>query len=183
MRVFFNILHVEDDDTSARVTANVLRHFDSSWRCESVGNLETAIDLLKANRKKFGVILLDLRLPGIAGLEGLKRIVEVEPNAPVVIYTATVDTDLEDRAFELGAQSYIYKPCDNDELYRRIKRAAVRFYGTCDRIKIPAPPKQKTLKDIILDNKAKAAILTGAILALISGAIAAVNEWLKTRWK
>lgn len=174
----FFLLHVEDNDFAASSTEVVLRHFNASWVIERASNLESGVDLLKANPKKFGLVILDLRLPGVAGLEGLKRIMEIATHIPVVIYTATADPDLEDRAFELGAQSYIYKPCDNDELYRKLKRAVVRFYGTLERCK--PEPLIVDVKAPFLDKKSKIAITTAAIVAAIGAFIAGFWEVIKS---
>jgi DNA-binding NtrC family response regulator len=182
MQKYFEVLHVEDEEAAARVTADVLRHFNPTWRVERVARLELALGLLVANPDKFGLVILDLRLPGIAGLEGLKRIMQIAPHMCVVIYTATVDVDIEDAAFEYGAQSYIYKPCDSNDLYRKINRAVVRFYGTLERCKPePLPAQHRSFRAILLDNKAKAGIITGAILAIVGGLITAAVEWFKAK--
>lgn len=134
MQSTFFVLHIEDDDDVANATGKVLRIFNPTWHVERVNNLDAGMDLLKANPSKFKLVILDLRLPGgYSGLEGLLLIVGSVPRICTVIYSATSDPDMEDRAFVIGAQSYIYKPCDGQELYKKLRRAVMRFYGVIER--------------------------------------------------
>jgi two-component system response regulator AtoC len=69
------------------------------------------------------VIILDIRLPDISGLEVLKRIVEHEPDAKVIIITAYHDMETTIEAMRNGAYDYIHKPIDVDELDRAVTRS------------------------------------------------------------
>ncbi|QBP43158.1 response regulator [Paenisporosarcina antarctica] len=65
---------------------------------------------------KIDVILLDLKLPSMNGLEVLKRIKIILPNVPIVMMSAYVDDNLIQEAMELGATHYMTKPFDIYEL-------------------------------------------------------------------
>lgn len=192
MRNVLDVLHVEDDDEVASATGKVLKLFNPTWRIERVDNLDAGMDLLKANPSKFKLIILDLRLPGgYSGLEVLKIIVDSFPTICTVIYSGTSDPDMEDRAFMIGVQSYIYKPCDGQELYRKLNRAVVRFYGTIERCTpkvpeiptlLPEPlPAPTTLP--LFDRNAKIALATTAITGLVTTLIAIFGDALKTFFK
>jgi DNA-binding NtrC family response regulator len=72
------------------------------------------------------VVLLDLRLPGITGLEVLKGIRESSPASEVIMLTGhgSIDTAIE--SIRMGAFDYVVKPCPLDELQVRIQRAVER---------------------------------------------------------
>jgi DNA-binding NtrC family response regulator len=74
----------------------------------------------------FDVILLDLRMPGIGGMEALRRIRESEATAEVVILTGHPDVDTAIAAMKLGAYDYLTKPFKLAELEQVLCRAAER---------------------------------------------------------
>ncbi|RLA78008.1 MAG: hybrid sensor histidine kinase/response regulator, partial [Deltaproteobacteria bacterium] len=72
------------------------------------------------------VVLLDLKMPGISGMEVLERLLERDPSLPVVVITgyATVDSAVE--AMKKGAYDFIAKPFTPDQLRLVVERAAER---------------------------------------------------------
>jgi len=72
--------------------------------------------------EKFDLVLVDLKMPKIDGIEVLKKIKEVSPQTEVIIVTAyaTIDTAVE--SIKLGAYDYITKPFDIDNLLQKLKR-------------------------------------------------------------
>ena len=101
------------------------------WRAASRSTTSPAVaEALPAlDRAEFDVIVTDLRMPGIDGLEGLKRFQAKVPEIPVIIMTAfaTVETAVE--AMKAGAFDYLKKPFEPEELElmvaagRRARRA------------------------------------------------------------
>ena len=69
------------------------------------------------------VVILDVRLPGISGIEMLQRIKNSHPFTEVVILTGYADTKIAIRVMELGAFDYLVKPVEIDELVYRLKDA------------------------------------------------------------
>ena len=69
------------------------------------------------------VIVLDLRMPGIDGLEVLRRVKRAYPKIEVIILTGHGTQQDEEAARTIGAFDYVTKPADLDELVRRIKNA------------------------------------------------------------
>lgn len=70
---------------------------------------------------RFDLVLLDLVLPGLSGLEALEHIQRERPDLPVIVVSARDDVSIKLRAFELGARDYLVKPFSLDELIARIR--------------------------------------------------------------
>lgn len=114
------VLLIEDNPDDERLTLRALR------RNNIMNEVVVATDGEEAVRFLFGeappaqmpaLIILDLRLPGLTGLDLLRRIREEAATAltPVVVLTANADRDSRRRAYELGANSFVIKPTDPDE--------------------------------------------------------------------
>jgi len=85
---------------------------------------EEGLDL--AARERPDLVLLDVRLPGLSGLDALPRFREQNPDAPVLVMTAygTMDTAIE--ATKRGAYNYLLKPIHNDDVLHHIRTALER---------------------------------------------------------
>lgn len=70
-----------------------------------------------------GCLILDLRMPGISGLEALELIVEKQINEPVIVVTGHGDVPAAVRALKLGAIDFIEKPCNDHLLIQKINHA------------------------------------------------------------
>jgi DNA-binding NarL/FixJ family response regulator len=70
------------------------------------------------------VVLMDLQLPGIDGLEATRRVLELRPAAAVVVLTSTSDRARILAAFDAGAVGYVLKDADPDELVSAIRAAS-----------------------------------------------------------
>ncbi|HOP61429.1 MAG TPA: sigma-54 dependent transcriptional regulator [Candidatus Saccharicenans sp.] len=79
--------------------------------------------LSKLPHQKFDLTLLDLLMPGMDGLEVLREIKRLEPEAVVIIITAYASVESALTAMKMGAYDYIQKPFKNDELLMTISRA------------------------------------------------------------
>ncbi len=75
-----------------------------------------------AEEKNWEVILLDLKMPGMDGLEALKRLKEVIPEAEVLMMTAYATVDTAVQAMKEGAFDYLVKPFDPEEIELQIKK-------------------------------------------------------------
>lgn len=82
---------------------------------------------LRASQKSsFDVVLLDLSMPGMNGLEVLRQLKEAQPDLPVIIITAYGSAHTAIDALRLGAYDYITKPFELDELQMLVERALER---------------------------------------------------------
>ncbi len=83
---------------------------------------ETAVAL--AERRRPDVIVMDLRMPGMDGIEATEEIMRLVPDAKVLIFTAYSERSLLNRGFESGAQGYILKESPHATLVRAIEKVA-----------------------------------------------------------
>jgi len=113
------ILVVEDDVAIRDMLCFSLRH--SGFECESVGDAEKGLDWLKNQQPE--LILLDWMLPGIDGIEFIRRLRAVESWAsiPVIMLTAKGESEDMVKGLSVGADDYINKPFSPPELMARIK--------------------------------------------------------------
>jgi two-component system response regulator AtoC len=74
------------------------------------------------------IVILDIRLPGMDGLEVLRRIREAGEDIHVIMITAYHDAETTKQAMKLGAYEYIHKPLDADEFEVAIERAVNNLF-------------------------------------------------------
>ena len=92
--------------------------------CDVVGSVADGLAVVDAAvRLRPDVIVLDLNLPTINGLEACRRIKAALPLSKVVLITAADDEAVRERAFELGASAFVLKHRIADELDRIIQKA------------------------------------------------------------
>jgi len=113
------VLIVDDERTLARAIKAFLT--ESGYEAETAGDAEQALRLLETMRPD--VVFSDVRLPGMDGIELLRRIREFDAAIPVIIMTAhgTIEGAVE--AVKLGAFDYLKKPVDLEELRLLADRA------------------------------------------------------------
>jgi len=109
-----NILMIEDDPEFAELLTEYLSQFDIK-----ITNYEDPFLGLSAGVKKFDLVILDLTLPGMDGLEVCEELVR-KYDIPVIISSARSDINDKVQSFELGAYDYLPKPYDPKEMYARI---------------------------------------------------------------
>ncbi|MDE3187454.1 MAG: sigma-54-dependent Fis family transcriptional regulator, partial [Acidobacteriota bacterium] len=117
-----SILLVDDDAAFRHVMAGELNRL--GYEVTTAGSGEEAIQRVAASEPE--VMLLDLRLPGIGGLETLRAITANAPAIEVIMLTGhgSIDTAIE--SIRIGAFDYVVKPCPLDEIDIRIQRALER---------------------------------------------------------
>lgn len=116
------ILLVEDDVNTLEGLAHILR--DEGYSAQGVSDAEAA--LREIEKDEYDLLLTDLKLPGIDGLELYKRVKGMSPDMVTIVVTAfgTVKTAVE--AMKEGVYDYITKPIEVDELLIIIKNALKR---------------------------------------------------------
>ncbi|MBI1183411.1 response regulator [bacterium] len=112
------LLHIEDNEVDAVLLKEMLRT-DGSATYTTVWcpTFEKALETLK--NQQFDVIILDLTLPDIAQLEGLKQLLEHSNKNCIVILSSTDDCSLSRQAVQLGAEDFIVKKDLNQQLLSR----------------------------------------------------------------
>lgn len=117
------LLYVEDEEEMALIAVEVL---SDEYDVTHVDDGETALDL--ALRRPFDVMVLDRRLPGISGTELVARIRRAGLATPILLLTALGTVQDRVEGLDGGANDYLIKPFDFEELKARL-RALLRGYN------------------------------------------------------
>ena len=115
------ILLVEDEEKLARFVELELTH--EGYQVEKAFDGRTGLEL--AEKGGFDLLLLDIMLPGLNGLEVLRRLRKEGSGVPVIMLTARDAVMDKVTGLDMGADDYVTKPCSIEELLARI-RAALR---------------------------------------------------------
>ena len=93
---------------------------------ELAGEAETGVEAVElAGSNRPGIVLMDLRMPEMSGIEATRRILEADPSVGVLVLTMSEDDESLFAAMRAGARGYIPKDADSEELLRAIRAAAV----------------------------------------------------------
>lgn len=150
------ILMIEDDLELAEILSEYLEQFEMSVKtCD-----DPYMGLSELEVNKYDLVILDLSLPGLDGLEVCKEI-RKKHNVPIIISSARHDLNDKVNAFEFGADDYLPKPYNPKELLVRIK-------SHLRRNNLPTENKANTSqqKDLVCDNFAHTITFKGEPLAL-----------------
>ena len=156
-----NILMIEDDPEFAELLSEYLAQYDIK-----VTNFEDPYLGLSAGVKKYDLLILDLTLPGMDGLEVCKEVVE-KYDIPIIISSARSDINDKVEGFTLGADDYLPKPYDPKEMYARIT-SLLRRYSKSNDSKITAPKSDFEIKGDTIYYKGDALTLTPAEFEVLS---------------
>jgi two-component system response regulator HydG len=110
---------IVDDQSSVRELLRALLEGDEH-EVDTAPDGEAAIELLRSGFHD--LVMTDLRMPGMDGIEALKRVKELSPETGVVVMTAYASVETAVTAMKLGAFDYITKPIDIEEVRRVIDR-------------------------------------------------------------
>jgi two-component system nitrogen regulation response regulator NtrX len=104
-----SILIVDDEPAVREVLSGYFEH-QYGARC----SIETAADgaqaLAAVRRRRPALILLDIEMPGMDGIETLRRLQSIDPAIPVIVVTGNTSTKVAGEAIKAGAYSYLPKP-------------------------------------------------------------------------
>lgn len=144
-----SILVVEDEEKILR-----LLEIELEYEGYEVGKAMDGIQALERYRsQKWDLILLDVMLPGISGIELLRRIRAHDVTTPVILLTAKSSVEDKVSGLDLGANDYITKPFQIEELLARI-RAALRMKPSLIQEQDEASTTLQ-LADLSLDEKTR----------------------------
>jgi two-component system OmpR family response regulator len=115
------ILMIEDDPEFAELLTEYLKRFGME-----VTNYEDPFLGVSAGVQNYDLLLLDLTLPGMDGLEVCEEVVR-KYNIPIIISSARSDIEDKVKSLELGADDYLPKPYDPKELHARILSLLRRY--------------------------------------------------------
>lgn len=142
------ILIIEDEKNLARFVELELKHegYDTQVELNGRTGLQAALD------ENFGVILLDLMLPELNGMEVARRLRE-KKNTPIIMMTARDSVIDRVSGFDHGADDYIVKPFAIEELLARIRALLRRIQIENDQQK--SSKKSVTFKDLTIEKESR----------------------------
>jgi DNA-binding NtrC family response regulator len=114
---------VVDDDQGLRLAVKTALISSNRFEVEEAFDGQNAIEKIKASDKKFDVVILDVDMPRVNGLEALRLIKENDPGMIVLMLTAHATVDHAVQAVKDGAYNYLSKPVSADELLVLVDKA------------------------------------------------------------
>ena len=100
---------VADDEKNMRVTLAAILE-DKGYSITTADTGEKAVELCES--EGFNIVIMDVRMPGMDGVEALKAIRAIDNEAAVMMITANQDKDTADQCMNLGVFDYVLKPFD-----------------------------------------------------------------------
>lgn len=149
------ILIIDDEQP----TLNMFRLLLAAYGYEIITAVNGAEGLEAFERERPSVVLTDIKMPVMDGIEVLRRIKEIDPHAEVIVITGHGDMDLAIRALNLDATDFINKPVQRVALSQALKRAAERIAVA-----------RSQAEEIVVQEEQDAAVLT------IRGSVTARSE-------
>lgn len=155
-----NKILVADDEPSV---LKVVKYYaeKNGYRVDTASDGESALQLFQDATPD--LVVLDIMMPGLNGFEVCEAIREVDTRVPVIFLTAKGDLVDKGMGFKLGADDYVTKPFEPEELIMRI--------GTCLRRRDAFPAERKNsgvidLGDLSVDLSSKTVVVRGAEVSL-----------------
>jgi DNA-binding response OmpR family regulator len=112
-----NVLIIDDEDSLRYTLTRVLK----SAGCEVSGAADGPEALQMMDNTSFDLVYLDIRLPGMSGLEILQTVRQTHPELPVILFTAHASLQSALEAIRLGATDYLVKPIDPEVFVARTR--------------------------------------------------------------
>lgn len=151
------ILVVEDDNDINQLLCNIIKQ--SGYFPQSAFSGTEAMIYL--DQQKWDMVLLDLMLPGMSGEEILSKMSD-KNDIPVIVISAKIEQKSKIDTLRTGADDYITKPFDNEEVSARIDSNLRRYRLTKDYLQ----KEELRYKDIYVDTEAKVVKVNGKDMTL-----------------
>ena len=119
------ILVVDDDDIIRDTLCELL---SQDHACQTAATAEEALRKLKS--QLFDVVLTDVSMPGLSGLELLNRVVQLYPGTPVIIISGMSDEEQAQSLIRQGAFDYLLKPFRLEVVEDSVRRAIEQRYSS-----------------------------------------------------
>jgi two-component system, LuxR family, response regulator FixJ len=149
---------IVDDDDAMRAALH--RLFKSSgFEVEAFASAQALLDHPDLSRS--GVLLLDVLMPGMTGLELQEALVRRGPTPPVVFLTASHSVPMAVTAMQRGAVDFVEKPFENDDLVARVRRALLHAprredqarRAEYERRRAALTPREREVMDLVVTGK------------------------------
>ena len=111
--------------------------------------------LARASSQEFEVVLLDIGMPGLSGIDVLRQLHTDYPDTSVIMVTAVTDTNTAVEAMKLGAYDYVLKPFNLDDIIVRVKKARERRH-----LALQVKNYQRDLEERLLEREKELRAMT-----------------------
>src|SRR3954451_517577 len=111
-----------DDEMGPRESLRML--LKPNYQVHTAENVETGLQLVREIHPD--VVISDIRMPGTSGIEGLRKIRDIDPHVSVIMLTGFGALDTAKEALRLGANDYLSKPFDASEMRNVVSRYVER---------------------------------------------------------
>jgi two-component system chemotaxis response regulator CheY len=132
------VLIVDDEPHVLSYVSMLLRATFGELEISQASNAIEAVDLF--TREKPDLVLLDLNLIGTSGLEVLRTIIQLDPDAVVVVLSSVSNRRSVEQAAEFGASGYLLKELPHEELAAAIKDQVEQLFGDDEPTDGPGAP-------------------------------------------
>ncbi len=133
------VLLVDDEQEFTQVLSERMRS-----RGLDVVTAEDGLSALKkAEEQSFDAIILDIRMPGIDGIETLRRLRQINPNLQIIMLTGQASVKAGIEATKLGAMDFLEKPADLKQLLEKIREAKT------NKVLLVQEQAEEKIKDIL----------------------------------
>jgi DNA-binding response OmpR family regulator len=146
MQPNINLLIV-DDETAERITLGEVLRLEG-YHITLAASGEEALNIVRQDEEPFDLAILDLRLPGIDGLQVLDGIHRISPDTVVILITGYGTLDTAIQALRKGAYDFLLKPCPVEEVLSAVRRALSELKVGQHRRELVGQ-LQKTLQELI----------------------------------
>lgn len=142
-----NILISEDNKVNQHVLKGVLHHAGHKTLLAESG--DEALDILTEHSHEIDIMILDMNMPGMSGLEVLKafRFLDTSASIPVIMLTADATPEARQSCEQAGADAFLTKPINSRALLEKIAQLSAG-------LEITDTPETKVSEDKLLDEKA-----------------------------
>ncbi len=117
----FTALYVEDEEQIKNIVSTVLGAMFKNFYVASNG--QEGLDFFRNHQDEINIIITDINMPLMNGLEMCQKIRELDINIPIIITTAHNDKDFLHKAIDVGVSSFVVKPMDIEKLVEAINKS------------------------------------------------------------
>ena len=178
------VLLIDDEEAILAGISYVLEK--NGYRVVTANGGEQGLEVFK--KENLQLVITDLVMDGIGGLEVLKQVKEIEPETMVVIMTGHGEMDSSIEALRLGASDYLLKPCKEEELLFRVTRCFEKLQMLNDAKKTNEKLKKSVIKHQELEKSLRASNKQLELLSTLDGLTGIANrrtfeKFLEREWK
>ena len=114
----YDLVVIDDDPAQIRLIVDILD--GQAFKVHGANDPQSGLDLVASVRP--AIVLLDLVLPGVAGMELLERILEIDPAIDVILVTGSYSTESAVEAIQKGAYDYLTKPLPLERFHQKLDK-------------------------------------------------------------